>query len=201
MSSDPHETIWQPWHHSTRADPRALPLADRHYRRRRPGSRQFVPPGRCLVLLTRQADALWVTSWPLADYVKHAWAGAMVCTLFRREPECPHLASDLIVAATAAARARWPDLHPHGIVTFVDPAKVRHKRDPGRCYRRAGWTPVGTTAGGLIALQLMPADWPEPACAWPRVPPPELVPRGGQRAGVAGAGDPHRDRRHNGHPH
>ena len=34
----------QPWHRSTRADPRALPLADRHYSRRSPGSRQFVAP-------------------------------------------------------------------------------------------------------------------------------------------------------------
>lgn len=150
----------QPWRLSWRADPRARPLADRHYNRQRPGAAQFVPPGRCLVLLTDGADALWVTSWPIADYVQHAWAGAMVCSLFRREPRCPHLASDLIRAAVAATRAQWPDLPPLGIVTFVDPAKTRRKRDPGRCYRRAGWKPVGHTAAGLVALQLLPADWP-----------------------------------------
>lgn len=149
----------QPWWRSHRADPRALPLADRHYNRQRPGSPQFVPPGRCLVLLTEHADALWVTSYPYAEYVRHAWAGALVCSLFRREPECPYLASDLIVSAVAATAAEWP-LPPLGIVTFVDPTQTRRKRDPGRCYRRAGWTHVGETKGGLVALQLLPADFP-----------------------------------------
>src|SRR6266496_775871 len=67
----------QPWLLSYRADPRALRLADRHYNRQKVGSAQFVPPGRCLVLLTEAADALWVTSYPLAEYVQHAWAGAL----------------------------------------------------------------------------------------------------------------------------
>jgi hypothetical protein len=156
------------WRRSHRRDPRALPLADRHYTRQKPGSPQFVPPGRCLVLLTDQADALWVTSWPAAAYVRHAWPGAMVCSLFRREPGCPHRASDLIVAACAATRARWPRLPDLGMVTFVDPGKVRHKRDPGRCFRRAGFRPVGCTAGGLLCLQLAPADFP---AAWPALSP------------------------------
>jgi len=155
----------QPWLLSNRFDGRALPLADRHYNRRKVGSPQFVPPGRCLVLLTEDADALWVTSWPFAEYVRHAWAGAMVNSLFRREGG--PLASDLIVAATAATRAYWPDLPPLGMVTFVDAAKTRRKRDPGRCYRRAGWTHVGFTAGGLWAFQLKPEDWPEAAAAGP----------------------------------
>lgn len=154
----------QPWRWSHRFDPRALPLADRHYNRQRVGSPQFVPPGRCAVFLTDDADALWVTSWPLAEYVRHAWPGAMVCSLFRREPESPFLASDLITAATAATRARWPDLPPLGMVTFVDATKTRRKRDPGRCYRRAGWQPVGHTAGGLVALQLPANGFPDP---WP----------------------------------
>lgn len=158
----------QPWRWSYRADPRAVVLADRHYNRQKVGSPQFVPPGRCVVLLTDDADALWVTSWPIAEYVQHAWAGAMVCSLFRREPSCPHLASDMIRAACAATRARWPELPALGMVTFVDPGKVRRKRDPGRCYRRAGFHPVGHTAAGLVALQLLPADFPPPLPARPR---------------------------------
>jgi hypothetical protein len=63
------------WNISYRADPKALPIADRHYNRQKPGTPQFVPPGRCLVLLTENADALWVSSWPFAEYVKHAWGG------------------------------------------------------------------------------------------------------------------------------
>lgn len=60
------------WVVSDRFDPRALPLADRHYNRQKVGSNQFVPPGSCLVLLTPNADALWVTSAPLAQYVLRA---------------------------------------------------------------------------------------------------------------------------------
>jgi hypothetical protein len=32
------------WRMSHRADPLALPLADRHYNRQKPGSPQFMPP-------------------------------------------------------------------------------------------------------------------------------------------------------------
>jgi hypothetical protein len=145
------------WTLSYRADVRALPLADRHYTRQAIGSRQFVPPGRCLVLLTPAADALWVTSWPFAAYVKHAWAGAWVCSLFRNEG--PTVSSVLIAAAVAYTRAVW-DAPPMGIVTFIDPAKVRRKRDPGRCFRRAGWSVVGQTQSGLVALQQLPAVMP-----------------------------------------
>lgn len=73
------------WALSHRFDPRALPLADRHYNRRKVGSPQFVPPGRCVVLLSAEATALWVTSWPFAQYVRHAWGGAWVNSLFRNE--------------------------------------------------------------------------------------------------------------------
>lgn len=141
------------WTRSNRFDTRALPLADRHYNRRKVGSPQFVPPGRNIVLLTPQADALWVTSWPFAEYVRHAWPGAWVCSLFRNESE--HLASELIREAVAATRAIYGDPPPLGMVTFVNADKVRRKRDPGRCYLRAGFKNVGTTKGGLVALQML----------------------------------------------
>jgi hypothetical protein len=147
------------WRLSHRADPRALPLADRHYNRQKVGSPQFVPPGRCVVLLTEKADALWVSSWPFAEYVKHAWAGAWVCTMFRNESEI--LSSLLIREAVAATRHVWGDAPSLGMITFVDPTKVRRKRDFGRCYRRAGFVEVGKTKGGLIALQLLPEKMPE----------------------------------------
>ncbi len=40
-------------------DPRARALADRHYSRQRVGARDFVPPGRRLVLLTADSLAAW----------------------------------------------------------------------------------------------------------------------------------------------
>jgi hypothetical protein len=154
------------WCLSHKGDPRALPLADRHYNRRKVGSPQFAPPGRAFVLLTQDAKAVWITSWPYAQYVKHAWAGAWVNSLFRREDGAP-LASDLIRAAVAATSAHWPDVPPLGMVTFVDAAKTRRKRDPGRCYRKAGFRHVGFTKGGLWAFQMLPADMPEPMAALP----------------------------------
>lgn len=151
------------WNVSDRFDVRALPLADRHYNRRAVGSPQFVPPGRCLVLLTADADALWVTSWQKAEWVRHAWPGAWVNSCFRNESVA--LSSELILQAVAATRARWSVTPELGMVTFVDADKVRKKRDPGRCYRRAGFDHVGFTAGGLFVLQMLPEQMPEPCLA------------------------------------
>ena len=146
------------WQRSHRGDRRALPLADRHYNRQKPGSPQFVPPGRCAVLLTPEADALWVTSAPFAEYVKHAWAGAWVNSLFRNEG--PLLSSELICDALAASRFLLGEPPELGIVSFIDPQKTRRKRDPGRCYVRAGFMRVGVTGKGLVVLQMKPADMP-----------------------------------------
>lgn len=140
------------WKISHRADPRALPLADRHYNRQKPGTPQFVPPGRCVVLLTECERALWVTSWPRSEYVMHRCPGAWICSCFRNEGA--GLSSDLIREAVAATRAVFGEPPPEGFVTFVNRNKVRRKRDPGRCYLRAGWSLAGKTKGGLIALTL-----------------------------------------------
>lgn len=148
------------WLVSHRADPAVVPLADRHYNRQKVGSPQFAPPGRCLVLKTRDVDAFWITSWPFAEYVKHAWAGAWVCSAFRNEGE--QLSSELIREAVAITRGHYGEPPALGMITFVDTNKTRRKRDPGRCYRRAGFRHVGHTKGGLVALQLLPADMPPP---------------------------------------
>jgi len=142
------------WYRTTRADDETRKIADRHYNRQKVGSPQFVPPGRCLVLRTASADAFWVTSYPYAEFVNHAWAGAWVCSAFRNESAA--LSSEMIVEAVALPRAEWetPDL---GMVTFVNTDKTRRKRDPGRCYRKAGFVEVGQTVGGLVALQMFPA--------------------------------------------
>lgn len=147
------------WCISNRFDPDAVKLADRHYNRQKIGTNQFVPPGRCLVLITPDGGALWVTSYPFAEYVKHAWAGAWVNSIFRRESG--PLASDLIRAAVAITRTIW-NPPPMGIVSFIDAAKTRHKRDPGRCYRKAGWKHVGFTKGGLWVYQQLQNEMPAP---------------------------------------
>lgn len=150
------------WELSTRAAPGSVAIADRHYNRQHVGSPQFVPPGACLVLYHEHgiSGAVWTTSWPLAEYVKHEWGGAWVNSIFRKECDC--LASEMIRAAVAHTRAKWPAVPDLGMVTFVDASKVRHKRDPGRCYLRAGFKLVGKTKGGLLAFQMLPEDMPEP---------------------------------------
>ena len=151
------------WYLSHRADKRALPIADRHYNRQKIGSPQFVPPGRCIVLLTENADALWVTSWPFAEYVKHAWAGAWVCSCFRNES--PLLSSKLIVEAVAITRHIYGEPPPLGMVTFVNAAKIR-STNPGYCYLQAGFKKVGRTKkDDLVALQMLPSEMPQPQAA------------------------------------
>lgn len=155
----------QRWCISNRADPAAAAIADRHYNRNKIGSPQFVPPGRCAVFLTDDGRALWVTSWPFAEYVKHAWPGAWMCSAFRSEGAGK--ASDLIVQAVAATRNVYEDTPPLGMVTFVDrskvrPTMVRSKPVWGWTYLKAGFHIAGETKGGLLALQLDPGDMPAP---------------------------------------
>lgn len=151
------------WRLSHRFDKECLPIADRHYNRRKVGSPQFVPPGRCLVL--KHPNALWVTSWPFPEYVKHAWAGAWVNSCFRNEG-APEKASDLIRSAVAITRWKWPEVPTLGMVTFIDPVHVAPRMIRGRqtwgwTYFEAGFKHVGYTKAGLWAFLLAPCDMPE----------------------------------------
>ncbi len=84
-----------------------------------------------------------------------------MCSAFRNEGAA--LSSTLITQAVAATREFFRGSPPElGMVTFVDRAKVRRKRDAGRCYLRAGFRVCGETAGGLLALQLLPSEMPAP---------------------------------------
>ena len=118
------------WEMSYRADPRARVLADRHYSRQTIGATGFVPPGRCLVLYAQRDGkaAYWVTSYPFAEYVRHAWAGAWMCSAFRNEGV--GLSSDLIREAVAATRAHFGEPPPLGMVTFVDASRPATSETP-----------------------------------------------------------------------
>lgn len=158
------------WTESFRADAEVVPIADRHYNRQKIGSPQFVPPGRCHVLRIGSAEqlrtpgsggAFWVTSWPYAQYVKHAWAGAWVCSAFRNEG-AGH-ASDLIRAAVLSTACKWPEVPELGMVSFIDPAKVaprpiRGRKTWGHSWFEAGFQHVGYTKAGLWAMQMGAPD-------------------------------------------
>jgi hypothetical protein len=160
----PTDNSYSPWWRSTRADPVGAELADRHYSRRTPGAVQFAGPGRVVVLLAHAGDALWVSRWPKPEYVDHRWPGAWECTIFRNES--PGLSSAMIRGALAATRAVWGEPPALGLVTWIDPAKVRRKRDPGRCFLRAGFHVEGITPGGhgrasLLELRIAAEAIPE----------------------------------------
>ena len=149
-----------PWVLSYRTSPTGRALADRHYSRQTIGATGFVPPGSCVVLETVCRRALWVTLIQDREYVDHAWPGAWVCSIFRNEGA--GLSSDLIrsaIAATSALRAPPPE----GMITFVDATSVRHKRDPGRCFKRAGFQLIGTTkVRELLCFHMPLAAFPQP---------------------------------------
>jgi len=156
------------WHISHRADPQVVPIADRHYNRQKIGSPQFAPPGSCRVLKYAPegiVKAFWITSAPYAEFVKHAWPGAWVCSAFRNETR--EQSSELIREALAASVAVYGLVPDRGIVTFVDPKKVpgvcvRGERVYGYCFLKAGFRHVGFTKGRLWAWMLDAPDFPEP---------------------------------------
>tara|TARA_R100000808_G_C2145865_1_gene153716 strand:- start:488 stop:979 length:492 start_codon:yes stop_codon:yes gene_type:complete len=150
------------WAISHRFDKAALPLADRHYNRQKPGTPQFVAPGRNVVLLSTCRRALWVTRVQRRDLCKHAWPGAWECSLFRNEGA--GLSSELILEAIAATRWMWGDPPDEGMITFVNRAKVKSKKNPGYCYIIAGFTPVGRTKmRDLHTLHIDPTKMPPPS--------------------------------------
>lgn len=168
--SDP-DLIAIRWVNSFRADPIARQIADRHYNRQSVGSKQFVPPGSCCVLLERTGRAFWVTSAPKAEYVQHDWAGAWVCSAFRSEDAGESI--QLVRQAIAASRAALGEPPGLGIVTFIDSRKVeailtRGVPSFGFIWVRAGFHYVGKTKAGLLVFQMLPDEMPAPAAALPR---------------------------------
>lgn len=139
------------WHQISKQDPRARMLADRHYSRQAPGARCFTGPGKSLALLTDCGRAVWAVVENLDANGVMRWR----CTIFRNEGA--GLSSVLIREATDRTFAFWRKhygrLPALPLRTEVDPGKTRTKRDPGRCFIRAGWKRVGESKGGLVILE------------------------------------------------
>lgn len=146
------ETIWI---RVRDGDPTGLDLFLRHYsakRGERRKIRQFVGPGQKMVLLTADARALFVWRRERPEYRLDGQVGAN-CVVFRNEGTGAGRSSDLIRAACDLAWERWPL---ERLYTFVDAVKVRHKRDPGRCFLRAGFNLCGVTQTGKLILERNP---------------------------------------------
>lgn len=90
----------------------------------------FVGPGEKMVLLSVCGRALFV--W--RKFISADGQQGVNCAVFRNEGA--GLASDLIRLADELADARWPGERHY---TYVNDMAVRHKRDAGRCFLKAGW--------------------------------------------------------------
>lgn len=139
------------WRKVDRCDVRARLLADRHYSRQTPGALNFMANGRTLVLLTDDARAVWGAIEMLGFDGARMWR----CSIFRNEG--PVLSSALVAEATTRTRDYWTR-HYGGLPsvpfrTEVDPEKTRRKRDPGRCFLKAGWRVMGETKSGKVLLE------------------------------------------------
>lgn len=145
------------WHAVDRCDVRARRLADRHYSRQSPGAVDFMAAGVTLVLLTDCERAVWGA----IENLDPAGAPRGRVSIFRNEGA--GLSSDLIREATDRTYVYWskpPRRRPSvPLTTEVDPDRTKRKRDPGRCFIRAGWRVVDVrrrhVAGGgtLVVLQ------------------------------------------------
>jgi len=140
------------WQRVRRTDPRARRLADRHYSRQTPGAAEFMASGRTLVLLAELSGAFAV--WGAIENLDPVGNRRWRCSIFRNETLI--LSSALIEEATERTYAFWlrhySGLPSVPLTTEVDPERVLRKRDPGRCFRRAGWTVRGIVRG-LVVLQ------------------------------------------------
>jgi hypothetical protein len=125
-------------------------IFDQHYSRRHYADGRknliYVGPGEKMVLITPDALALFI--WRKFRSLDHQQG--VNCAVFRNEG--PTLSSSLIKAAVEIARERWPN---ERFYTYINCNKIRHKRDPGRCFLRAGWRHYGWTKSGLRILELL----------------------------------------------
>ncbi|MEM6280552.1 MAG: hypothetical protein AAF787_00045 [Chloroflexota bacterium] len=127
----------------------AIDLFARHYssdeRKRSLWLRHgFAGPGEKMTLITPNHDALF--AWRLERHRQDELTG-IECSVFRNESA--ERSSVLIQDAMLLARLRWGDVP---MFTFVDARKVR-SRNPGYCFKCAGWKHTGHTGKGLHVLQ------------------------------------------------
>lgn len=135
-------------------------LADRHYSRQTVGDRQFMPPGRAIVIRNAEGTLVFGWNWQYPEKRKDRQEG-YCCSIFRNESG--RLSSEVILEAEKIAFEKWGGQR---MFTYVNPAKlgIRKRRGaeycpypPGRCFYEAGWHFVGISPGGLHLLAKEPS--------------------------------------------
>lgn len=122
-------------------------LADRHYSRRTVGSRQFAANGRKLVLRDHFGDVLFVWMFHKPGPWRFDGQRGFYCQIFRNESS--RRSSEIILEAEQLAVAEWGANRAY---TYIDPTKVA-SRNPGYCYKCAGWKFVGIAPSGKHLLE------------------------------------------------
>lgn len=93
--------------------------------------------------------------WGVVENLDPAGGVRWRCSIFRNECRAL-LSSDLIREATSITFEHWIDRYGSmpsvPLTTEIDPKKTRPKRDPGRCFLRAGWLKTHE-ARGLVVLR------------------------------------------------
>jgi hypothetical protein len=135
------------WRGIKDGNPIALEMYERHYScyRYKDGRERklFCGPGEKMVLITDEADALFV--W--RKFIDNSGQKGVNCAVFRNEG--PVLSSLLIKEAVKAAQRRWPG---ERFYTYVNPRKIK-STNPGYCFMCAGWQVCGKTKKGLVVLE------------------------------------------------
>jgi len=168
------------WSLSSSSDPRALAIVDGlgrfaghgpHYSRRTPGSKTFTGVGREVVLLHESGAAVWAVVLQKTPArpgtgasrgrvgtpdraVRWVWRNM----LFRRMPECPVRASDLVRTATAATYQAWLDRYgslPDARLRTEVSVRVKSP-NPGYCYKLAGYKLDRKVRGKVYLLAPLP---------------------------------------------
>ena len=120
-------------------------LADRHYSRQKPGTNQFMPPGRTIVLRSTEGDVLFGWLW---QQKRDDGQQGYNCSIFRNESNRP--SSEIILEAEIRAIAEWGE---NRAFTYINPESISNKRNPGYCFKCAGWSFVKKSPSGLHLLE------------------------------------------------
>ncbi len=149
---------FQYWHEYKDGNRKALELYERHYSCYQYANgrdrKLFCGPGEKMVLLTEKQDALFV--W--RKFIDDSGQKGINCAVFRNESEI--LSSSLVLEAERIAYTRWPG---ERMYTYVNPRRIASK-NPGYCFKKAGWKLCGKTKGGLLILE----KWMEPEFIIPK---------------------------------
>lgn len=131
LTAHPRASLWRV---VSKFNKNAIALFDRHYSRQTPGG-EVGPPGRKLVLLTPNNDALWCTHYPNPKLAMDH-LDSYRCVVFRNESS--YRSSLLIRMAVEVTEIVWGLSPVDGWVTWVDQTKIRSV-NPGFCFKQAGW--------------------------------------------------------------